>query len=68
MKKQIFYNFEELLDFLRYVETGVKLTYSGQDDPNGSGFKVLVLEISEEDYAQARAEYEADTYTGYEYV
>lgn len=68
MKQQIFYKFEELLDFLRYVETGVKLTYIGQHDPNHSGLRVLVLEIPEEDYAQAKAEYEADTYTGYEYI
>lgn len=68
MKQQIFYTFEELLDFLRYVESGVQLTYVSQDDPNGSGFRVIVLEISEQDYDQAKAEFEADTYTGYEYV
>lgn len=68
MKQQIFYSFEELLNFLRYVEKGVQLTYSGQDDPNGSGLRVLVLEISEEDYEQAKSEYMADTYTDYEYI
>ena len=68
MKQQIFYTFEELLDFLRYVESGVQLTYISQNDPNGSGLRVIVLEISEQDYNRAKAEFEADTYTGYEYV
>lgn len=68
MKQQVFYSFDELLDFLRYVEQGVQLTYQGQSDPNGSGLRVLVLEISQEDYDRAKDEFEADTYTGYEYI
>ena len=68
MKQLIFYNFEELLDFFRYVESGVQLTYVSLDDPNGSGWQGIVLKISEQDYDQAKAEYEADTYTGYEYI
>lgn len=68
MIQKVFYNFDQLIDFLRYVEQGVQLTYVSQNDPNGSGFRVIVLEISEQDYDQAKAEFEADTYTGYEYV
>ena len=68
MKQLIFYNFEELLDFFRYVESGVQLTYVSLDDPNGSGLQGIVLKISEQEYDQAKAEYEADTYTGYEYI
>lgn len=66
MIQKVFYNFDELVDFLRYVEPGVNLTYKGLD--NGSGIIVVVLEISEQDYNNAKAEYEADTYTNYEYI
>lgn len=68
MIQKVFYNFDELIDFFRYVEEGVQFTYVGQSDPNNSGLRVIVLEISEQDYDQAKAEFEADTYTGYEYV
>lgn len=68
MIQKTFYTFEELIDFLRYVEPRVSLTYIGQDDPNSSGLRVIVLEISEQDYNKAKAEYEADTYTNYDYV
>lgn len=68
MIQKVFYNFDELIDFLRYVEEGVQFTYVGQDDPNKSGLRVLVLEMSQEDYDEAKANYEADTYTNYEYL
>lgn len=68
MIQKVFYNFDELIDFLRYVEQGVQFTYVGQDDPNKSGLRVLVLEISEQDYNNAKAEYEADTYVHYDYI
>lgn len=68
MKQQVFYTFEELLDFLRYVEEGVRFTYQGQSDPKDSGLRVLVLEMSQDDYDEAKANYEADTYTNYEYL
>lgn len=68
MKQEVFYNFDELIDFLRYVRERVQFTYVGQNDPNNSGLRVIVLEISEQDYNEAKKEYEADTYTNYEYV
>lgn len=68
MKQKVFYTFDELIDFLRYVEPGVNLKYAGLNDPNGSSFPAIVLEISEQDYNNAKQEYEADTYTGYDYI
>lgn len=65
MKQQTFKSFKELLDFLRYVEAGVSLTYVSQDS---GGEDVLVLEISEQDWFNAKAEYEADTYNNYDYI
>lgn len=65
MIQKVFYNFDELVDFLRYMEPGVNFKYAGLNDPNGSGFLVVVFEISEQDYQSAKEEYEADAYTNY---
>jgi len=57
MIQQTFFTLESFLDFLRYIKKGTSFTYV-----EGSS-NYFTVELKQEDYDEARREYEADSNT-----